>query len=423
MSPLYDALVSSGNPPGDFPFFDLNSLLGGMGGRDPWQAAAELAAAIASDGGSEPNLDPIKRMQIEDLGRVAELQVGQAAGVSLPAGTKLTAVTRGTWARQSVESYRPLFERFGEALSIGMRSGTATGTDIEAALSGGDLSDLTGQMMGQMFATLGPLLVSTSAGTLLGQLGQAALGQYDLPVPRRGDEVLIVPSSIDAAAQDWEVPAEELRLWVLLNELTVHAVLAVPHVGDRLESLLIDFASAFRPNEELIAQRFGSITDLSQLQELSETLNDPDVVLSLLRTPAHDLLMPQLDAMVATVLGFVDHTVTTLSRGLIASHDTIRERFRQRWIDVSPSDRFMERLLGLEIDAGTLARGDRFIAGLVERAGDEGLGRLWADELDLPTAAEVDAPGLWLARIGFDSAGTETDIGFEVPDDLSGLDD
>ena len=37
--------------------------------------------------------------------------------------------------------------------------------------------------------------------------------------------------------------------------------------------------------------------------------------------------------------------------------------------------------------------------GVVERAGDEALGRLWASPRELPTAAEVDAPGLWLARI------------------------
>ncbi|MEM9564209.1 MAG: zinc-dependent metalloprotease [Actinomycetota bacterium] len=423
--------MSSGNPPGDFPFFDLSGLLGGLGGRDPWQQAAELAAAIASDRGSEPNLDPVKRMQIEDLARVAELQVGQAVGVTLPAGTKPTAVTRGHWARRSVEAYRPFFERFGEALSTGMgQVGPATGTDLEAAMTGGDLNDLTGQMMGQMFATLGPLLVSTSAGTLLGHLGQQALGQYDLPIPRgtdggsgsAGSEILVVPSSIDDAAAEWGVPVDELRLWVLLHELTVHAVISVPHVGARLEALLVDFASAFRPNEELIAERFGSITDLSQLQELSESLSDPDVVLSLLRTPAHDLLVPQLDAMVATVLGYVDHTVATLADGLIGSHETIRSRFRQRWIDVAPADRFMERLLGLEIDGHTLERGDRFIRGLVERAGDEGLERLWGDELDLPTAAEVDAPGLWLARIGHD--GNELGDGaFDVPDDLSGLDD
>ena len=36
---------------------------------------------------------------------------------------------------------------------------------------------------------------------------------------------------------------------------------------------------------------------------------------------------------------------------------------------------------------------------MVERAGPEGLERLWKSERNLPTPAEVDAPGLWLARI------------------------
>ena len=44
--------------------------------------------------------------------------------------------------------------------------------------------------------------------------------------------------------------------------------------------------------------------------------------------------------------------------------------------------------------------GRAFVTGVVERAGEDALARLWADELDLPTPAEVDAPGLWLARIG-----------------------
>ncbi len=422
MSLLYDALVSSGNPPGgEFPFFDLNSLFGGLAGGDPWKAAAEIAKSIASGGGSEPNLDPVDRMKIEELGRVAELHVNQAAGTALPPGTRIAPVTKSIWTGRSVEAYRPFFERFGEALSAAMQAETQGIVPTEDDPLGADLSDLTGQIMGQMFSALGPMLVSTSAGSMLGHLGQRALGQYDLPIPRSGDEVLVVPSNIDAAAARWDVPLDELRLWVLIHELTVHAVVSIPHVGARLEALLLDFAAAFRPNAEAMQERFGSLTDLSQLQEMSETLSDPDVVLSLLRSPAHDLLVPQLDALVAAILGFVDHTVTEISRGLVVSHQTIRTRFRERWIDVAPADRFMERLLGLEVDSATLERGDRFVAGIVERAGPDGLSRLWADELDLPTAAEVDAPGLWLARIGID--GELDGPGLEVPDDLSGLDD
>ena len=39
------------------------------------------------------------------------------------------------------------------------------------------------------------------------------------------------------------------------------------------------------------------------------------------------------------------------------------------------------------------------MAGVVERAGEDGLARLWEAERTLPTPAEIDAPGLWLARI------------------------
>ena len=81
----------------------------------------------------------------------------------------------------------------------------------------------------------------------------------------------------------------------------------------------------------------------------------------------------------------------------------------------------MERLLGIDINESTIDRGDAFIDGIIERSGDAGLERLWADELDLPTAAEVDAPGLWLARIGLDPDLPGGAV-FEIPDDLSGLD-
>ncbi len=405
--------MSSSDVPGDRPFFDLGNLFGSLQGRDPWTNAAELAATIASEGTPEANVDPLVRMAVEELVRVAELHVAQATGISLPSNTAVEPVTRTEWTRRSLDTYRPFFERFGEAVGAGM-------ADQDDAAAG----DPLGAMLGQVFAAMGPMLVSVSAGSMLGHLGSRALGQYDLPIPRDSRTVLVVPASIDAAAEQWDVPVDELRLWVLLHELSAHAVLSVPHVKKQLQGLLLDFAAAFRPDPEAIGEHFGALgdlNDLSRLGELSERLNDPDTLLSMMRSPVHDLLVPQFDALVASILGFVSHTVAEIGRPLIANIDTISGQFRQRWIDVAPADRFMERLLGLEITADTLSRGDRFIDGIVTRAGDEGLARLWADELDLPTAAEVDAPGLWLARIGLD--GDVDQISAEVPDDLSGLDE
>lgn len=391
---------------------------GPFGGGDPWSSAEQIAVAVASEGGAEPNVDPIDRMAIENLARVAELHVRQLPGLELPTDTVVAAVSRSTWATESFSAYRPFFERFGEAM----------GDANQALVADAGSSDPMAAMFGQMFQSMGPMMVAASAGSMIGHLAQRTLGQYDLPVPRGGNRVLVVPAAIDSAAATWAVPVDELRLWVLVHELVSHAVLSTPHVRRQLEALFIDFAAAFRPNPDVIAEQIGDISDLSQLASIAENLGDPDTVLSMMRSPAHDLLLPQLDALVATVTGYIDHAVITICGPLVANADTIREALRQRAADTSPADRFMERLLGIDITESTLDRGVRFVEGVLERSDAETLSRLWIDELDLPTPAEVNAPGLWLMRIGvdFDGENTPDDIGgpaFEVPDDLSGLDD
>lgn len=410
--------MSGNNPLGDenFNIEDLGKLLGslsgGMGGSDPWDSAAQIAQAVAADGEPEPNVDPIERIAIESLSRVAELHVRQIDGLKLPSGSEVKAVTKSEWVTESFSAYRPFFERFGEAL------GTAN-SDLIAQESAGDPM---AAMFGQMFQNLAPMMVAASAGSMIGHLSQSAFGQYDLPVPRNNSQILIVASAVDAAATEWGVSSEELRLWVIVRELVTHAVVSTPHVAATLESLFVDFASGFRPDPETISQQFGEITDLNQIQELSDSLGDPEAVLAMMRSPAQDLLVPRIGALVAAISGYVDHIVTEICATLMPSHGTIREFMRQRTIDTGPADRFMEQLLGLEVTEATLTRGEAFIAGVAERAGSEGLERLWADELDLPTAAEIDAPGLWLARIGLDPD-VPGGSGIEIPDDLSGLED
>ncbi|CAN0417838.1 unnamed protein product, partial [Phaeothamnion confervicola] len=44
-------------------------------------------------------------------------------------------------------------------------------------------------------------------------------------------------------------------------------------------------------------------------------------------------------------------------------------------------------------------RGKTFIGGVVDRVGDAQLPTLFARPSALPTPAEIDAPGLWIARL------------------------
>ncbi|HVL05667.1 MAG TPA: zinc-dependent metalloprotease, partial [Acidimicrobiales bacterium] len=107
----------------------------------------------------------------------------------------------------------------------------------------------------------------------------------------------------------------------------------------------------------------------------------------------------RIETLTAVMSGYVDHIMDTTGRRLIGSYSQITEALRRRRVEATDGDRFAARLLGLELGRGQYERGANFIRGVVERAGDEGLNRLWVTERELPTTAEVDAPGLWLARI------------------------
>ena len=76
--------------------------------------------------------------------------------------------------------------------------------------------------------------------------------------------------------------------------------------------------------------------------------------------------------------------------------------WRRRRVEADPADRFVEQLLGLSLGPDQVERGEAFVAGVLERAGEEGLAKLWTSARTVPTPADVDAPGLWLARLEYD---------------------
>ncbi len=101
----------------------------------------------------------------------------------------------------------------------------------------------------------------------------------------------------------------------------------------------------------------------------------------------------------AVIVGYVDHVMDTTGGRLLSSYGMLTEALRRRRVEAAPSDRFVGRLFGLELTQAHYERGERFVEGIVERAGEDGLARLWQSERELPTPAELEAPGLWLARI------------------------
>ena len=364
-----------------------------------WDAARQLAASIATEGASESNIDPLDRIKIEQLARVAELHVAQASGLDpSPSGRGLTIVpvTRGQWIQRTMAAHRELFEALAGSLSGGVGAGMFSTDDAD------DADDPMTKMLGGIMQAFSPVMLGMTAGSMIGHLARRSLGQYDLPIPRPvGDELMIVLTNVDDFGREWSLPDDDLRLWVCVHEVAHHAVLSVPHVRARLQSLLDAYVAGFEPDSGALESKLGEldVTDMSALTDVQQFFGDPELLLGAIQSPAQRELLPRLEAIVAVVVGYVDHLMDEIGQGLITSYGMLTEAVRRRRVAADPSDRFVDRLLGLELTQAQYERGSAFIEGVVERAGRDALERLWHSERELPTPAEVDAPGLWLARI------------------------
>ena len=404
--------VSSGPPGNPFdglPFFgDLAKLLG-QGGGVPWDAARSLALAVATEGQSEPNVEPVERIKLEQLARVAELHVANVSGLSTTVGGReisIMPVNRALWATRTLDAFKPLLEKLATALGTPAEQDD----DEEDALSRQELAELglgdddpMAAVIGPMLQAMQPTMVAMTAGSMVGHLARRSFGQYDLPIPRppSGELMMVVPN-LDEFGEGWSLPPDDLKLWICIHEIAHHAVLGVPHVRARLDDLIGRFATGFRNDPHAFEDHLRDLETSDEsdlLGQLQQVLGEPGALLGAIQSDEQRALRPQLEATVAVVVGVVDHVMDQVGAKLIGSYRMLTEALRRRRVETSEADRFVERLIGLELTQATYDRGAAFVDGVVERAGEEGLARLWESERMLPSPPEVDAPGLWLARI------------------------
>jgi putative hydrolase len=384
--------ANEGGNPFEGIFGDLARILAGQNqGPLNWDVARQLVTLLANEGQPEPNVDPLERIRLEELVRLAEMHVNQRTSLDVVV-RHIDAIGRVDWANRTLDEYRPILERLAEALS--RHSDDAASTDVA------DPNDpAAGYAQIEQF--MSPMLLGMQAGGTVGHLARRSLGQYDLPIPRKStDTVLLIPANIQAFATDWSLPLDELSLYVAIEEVTRLAVMARPHVHARFTSLIGDYVSAFDPDSSGLRDRLGEL-DVTDPSQLPAAFSDPQALLGAMQTPQQQITAAHLNALVAVFVGYVDHVVNEIATSTISSAGAIGEAVKRRRVEESEGHRLAEKLLGLELGQPTFDRGNAFISGVLERSdgNDTSLARLWQNEGDLPTPADVDAPGLWLARI------------------------
>lgn len=380
------------------PFF--GDMIKAMSSQGPlqWDVARQIAMTTALGGASnEPNVEPADRIALESLTPIAELHVEAQTGLSTsPAHQprKLLVVNKSTWCHHTLESYKPLFTELATSLSS---SELATNDSPDFATD-----DSMSSMIAGLTKMMAPAMMGMSVGSMVGAMSQHAFGQYDLPLPRDpAHQLLLVPANINSFAADWSLPIDDMRMWVLIQELTAHAVLGVENVREVISTTVRRYVAGFRPNPTALFERMTGIelTDNDPMAMLHKFLTDPSLILGAVRSREQELLSPVLDAMVAAIIGYIDHNVDAAASQVLGEGSQIAEAVRRRRVESSSNDTFVEQLLGLRLTRQQLERGRTFVDGVVERAGNEGISQLCSAPGNLPTPSELDAPGLWLARL------------------------
>ena len=201
-----------------------------------------------------------------------------------------------------------------------------------------------------------------SMAVTLGFLANNVLGQYDPLLLGDGDHGLyFVHPNIVAIADALNVDGERFRRWIAFHEVAHAAEFgAAPWLSEHLERHMTDIV------DELVAGRF----DREALSELNATMT--------------------------AVEGYAE---LVMDRAFDREYADLREKLDDRRQNVGPVSRIVRRLLGFGMKRRQYERGKAFFDAVADDRGIAGAAAVWESPRNLPTDAELDDPGEWLARV------------------------
>ena len=384
----------SGNFSSGIPFFDQIAKAMSSAGPVQWDMARQFAMMTATNSSAEPNVEPTARIAVQQLSTVADLHVRDITGLSTSDTTQppvIDVVTRSTWTHHTLEAFKFYFSEFS-----GNPTPAPGDVSLELESNGMDA------MMANLTKMMAPAMLGMSVGSMVGQLSLRAFGQYDLPLPRKPkSQLLFVARNSEEFAKDWSIEVEDMQMWLLIQELTFHALFRIGYIRDAITNAVKQHVAGFHPSPNALGQRLTNIdvanTDPAAI--IQQLLGDPTMLLGSERSASQKALAPKLDAMICAIVCYVDHVVDTGASRILGNGAQISEAVRRRRVESSSQDQYVEQLFGIYLTDDQVDRGQRFIAGVIERTGENGLAKLWSRDGNLPTPNEIAAPGLWIERI------------------------
>lgn len=372
-----------------------------------WEIARQVAEQVALEGGADEAIADATRRELAELAHTASGPVVTETGLDDVLTLPVEVVDRRTWARRHLDGLRPVLETLAVTMQEAMAADLSEADDeeVEAATAGVLGMTMGADGMRGLMGMLGPLLLGAQTGSMIGYLAQYALGSFDLPLPSvDAPSITFVAPNIDRFAEDWSIDPQDVRTAVAIAETVRAGQRSRPWVRERLVAIAEEYVGAFELDPRAFDAAFGNV-DPTDAEAMAQLAQRPDVLLGALRSDRQRAILERNQQFTMVLEGHADLVTERIGTHLIAEYPRIHEALRRHHVERGDAGRFVEGMLGVELDRDHYERGQAFCAGVVERAGMAGLNRLWDGPELLPTANELDAPGLWLARIDLPDLG------------------
>src|SRR5262249_26973911 len=126
---------------------------------------------------------------------------------------------------------------------------------------------------------------------------------------------------------------------------------------------------------------------------------EPTSVVEALQTPAQRAVLDRLQALMTLLEGHADQVMDAVGPKVVPTVADIREKFDGRRGGGSPIDRFIRRLLGLDLKLRQYRQGGAFVRAVVAHAGVDGFNTVWESPETLPRRSEFADPNAWMVRV------------------------
>jgi coenzyme F420 biosynthesis associated uncharacterized protein len=327
--------------------------------------AASVAARLAPAG---PQLTLTEAadvvVMLRDVTDHAEQHVRDVTGLHGVVGPA-TVVDRPAWAAANAEGFAVVLEPLEQAFA---------------------------SKQGRVASAVTAKVTAVQMGSLLAWLSGKVLGQYEAfqPEGEQGRLLLNAPTIVETERK-LAVDPHDFRLWVALHEVTHRTQFtAVPwlhaHVRSEVSSLL---EATKLDDPDALLQR------LRGLRELPRTS-----LVEAFQTAEQKVVMDRVTAFMSLLEGHAEHVMDGVGPSVVPTVAHIRARFDERRRQGSGLvERYVRRLLGLDLKAKQYAEGSRFVAHAVEAVGMEGFNRVWESAETLPTLLEIRDPSAWVTRM------------------------